>query len=60
MTRIANSAVSIQTSSQSVPSTPCWLGEVTLIVQHLRQQGVLDAITRASSALSVAALGTTR
>ena len=46
MTSIANSAVSIQTSSQSVPSTPCWLGEVTLIVQHLRQQGVLDAITQ--------------
>jgi hypothetical protein len=44
MTSIAASAVSIQTSSQSVPWAPCWLGEVTLVVQHLRQQGVLDAI----------------
>jgi hypothetical protein len=46
MTSIAASAVSIHTSSQSVPSAPCWLGEVTLVVQHLRQQGVLDAITQ--------------
>ncbi len=46
MTSIAASAVSIQTTSQSVPSAPCWLGEVTLVVQHLRQQGVLDSITQ--------------
>ena len=45
MTSIADSSVIIQTSSESVPSTPCWLGEVVLIVQHLRKQGVLDAIT---------------
>src|SRR5260370_2115650 len=44
MTSIADSSVSIQTTSRSVPSPPCWLGEVTLIVQHLRRQGVLDAI----------------
>src|SRR5260370_11668893 len=44
MTSIADSSVSIQTTSRSVPSPPCWLGEVTLIVHHLRRQGVLDAI----------------
>src|SRR6266487_3239907 len=44
MTSIADSSVSIQTSSESVPSTPCWLGEVVLIVEHLRKQGVLAAI----------------
>jgi hypothetical protein len=42
MTSIADSSVSLQTASRAVP--PCWLGEVTLIVHHLRRQGVLDAI----------------
>ncbi len=45
MTSIADSSVIIQTSSESVPSTPYWLGEVVLIVHHLRKLGVLDAIT---------------
>src|SRR5437870_11495262 len=45
MTSIADSSVSIQTTSEAVPSTPCWLGEVVLIVQHLRKLGVLDAIS---------------
>src|SRR5712691_9203886 len=44
MTSIADSSVSIQTSSESVPSPPCWLGEVVLLVEHLRKQGVLAAI----------------
>jgi hypothetical protein len=44
MTSIADSLVNIQTSSESVPSTPCWLGEVVLLVEHLRKQGVLAAI----------------
>ena len=44
MTSIADSSVIIQTSSESVPSTPCWLGEVVLIVEHLCKQGVLAAI----------------
>ena len=44
MSSIANSPVSIQTSSQSVPSTPCWLGEVTVIAHFLKHQGVLAAI----------------
>ncbi len=44
MNSIANSPVTIQTSSQSVPSTPCWFGEVTLIAHFLKRQGVLVAI----------------
>ncbi len=41
MTSIANGSVIIQASSQSVPSTPPWFGEVALIIQHLRKQGVI-------------------
>src|SRR5260370_9943172 len=41
MSSIADSSVTIQTSSQSVPATPCWLGEVSLIAHYLRHQGVL-------------------
>src|SRR5205814_9013271 len=44
MTSIADSSVSIQTSSESVPSPPCWVGEVVLLAEHLRKQGVLAAI----------------
>jgi len=44
MNRIADATVIIQTSSQSFPSTPGWLGEVVLIVEYLRKQGVLEAI----------------
>src|SRR5256885_12515679 len=44
MTSIAYSSVSIQTSAHSVPSTPCWFGEVTLIAQHLKRQDLLAAI----------------
>ena len=46
MNSITDSVVTIQTSSQSLPSTPCWLGEVVLLVHHLRKQGVLSAITQ--------------
>ncbi len=44
MTTIAYSPVNIQTSPQSVPSTPSWFGEVTLMAHHLQRQGVLAAI----------------
>src|SRR3989440_7555099 len=44
MTSIAYSSVSIQTSAHSVPSTPCWFGEVTLMAHHLKRQGTLAAI----------------
>ena len=44
MTRITSCLVTIQTSSQSVPSTPCWFGELTVLAHSLNQQGVLAAI----------------
>jgi hypothetical protein len=44
MTSIAEISVCIQTSSDSVPSTPSWLGEVALLISYLGQQGVLSAI----------------
>jgi hypothetical protein len=45
MTSIADSSVIIQTSSESVPSTPSWFGEVALLISYLRKQGVLSAIS---------------
>ena len=45
MTSIAYSPVSIQASAQSVPSTPVWFGEVTLIAHYLQCQGVLAEIS---------------
>lgn len=45
MTSIADSSVTIQTSSRLVPSTPTWFGEVALLVHHLRQQGILSTIS---------------
>src|SRR5436309_2881736 len=44
MTSIADVSVRIQTSSDSVPSTPCWFGEVALLIPYLRKQGILSAI----------------
>jgi hypothetical protein len=44
MTSIADVSVRIQTSSDSVPSTPCWFGEVALLIPYLRKQGSLSAI----------------
>jgi hypothetical protein len=44
MNSIADGSVIIQTSSKSVFSRPSWFGEATLIVEHLRKQGVLSAI----------------
>src|SRR6266704_2086358 len=45
MTSIADGSVIIQVSSESVPSTPSWLGEVVLIVGYLRKHGVLTKIS---------------
>ena len=45
MSSIADSAVHIQTSSQSIPSPPSWFGEVTLMAHYLRRIGVLAAIS---------------
>jgi len=44
MTSIADGSVIIQTSSESAPSTPSWFGEVALMAEHLRKQGVLTKI----------------
>jgi hypothetical protein len=44
MNSITDSTVIIQTSSHSVPSTPSWFGEVVLIIEHLRKQGVLTKL----------------
>jgi hypothetical protein len=44
MNSIASAAVTIQTSSQSVPRPPSWFGEIVLLSAHLCQQGVLAAI----------------
>ena len=40
----ASSSVTIQTSLQSVPSTPSWFGEVAIMAHHLTRLGLLDAI----------------
>jgi len=45
MSSIVDSTVHIQTSSQSIPSPPLWLGEVTLIAHYLQRRGVLAAIS---------------
>src|SRR5713226_4140867 len=42
MTSITSAAVTIQTSPQSVPSTPSWFGEVTVIAHYLGHLGVLS------------------
>jgi hypothetical protein len=44
MNSIADGSLIIQTSSQSVPSTPPWFGEVALMAQHLRKQDILSTI----------------
>jgi hypothetical protein len=45
MTRIMSSSVRVQCFPQSMPAPPAWLGEAALLVRHLGQQGVLDAIS---------------
>ncbi len=45
MNSMMDSAVIIQTSSHAVSSTPSWFGEVVLLIEHLRQQGVLSTIS---------------
>ena len=41
MVSLGDSAVTIQTSAQPVPSTPSWFGEVTVIASYLERLGVL-------------------
>ena len=45
MTSIVDGSVIIQTSAESVPSTPSWFGEVTLMAAYLRKHGVLTKIS---------------
>lgn len=42
MSRITSSHVDIQTSPQSVPSTPSWLGEVAVVAHYLSSLGLLE------------------
>ncbi len=44
MDSIADGSIIVQASSQSVPSTPPWFGEVALIVQYLRKHEILSTI----------------
>src|SRR5258707_15701765 len=41
----ADGSVSIQTSSEFVPSTPAWFGEVVLLVEYLRMHGSLTKLS---------------
>jgi hypothetical protein len=41
---MTSSAVSIQTSLQSVPSVPVWFGEVALLAHHLKQESLLKSL----------------
>jgi len=45
MNNITDSSVIIQTSAESVPSTPSWFGEVALMAGYLRKHGVLTQIS---------------
>ncbi len=45
MNSIVDSTVIIQTFSHPVPSTPSWLGQVVLLIEHLRKQGVLSKLS---------------
>src|SRR5579859_3856745 len=44
MSSIADGAVIIQTSPETVPSTPSWFGEVAAFAQVLTHEGILKAI----------------
>jgi len=44
MNSITSSHVTIQTSPQSVPSTPSWLGEVAVVAHYLNSLGLFEKI----------------
>ena len=44
MNQETKAAVAIETKVECKASVPGWLGEITLMAQHLKQQGVLAAI----------------
>src|SRR2546429_2692490 len=41
---MASSNVEIQTSPESVPSMPSWMGELTIVAHYLTQLGLLEQI----------------
>ncbi|GCF10014.1 hypothetical protein [Dictyobacter arantiisoli] len=45
MNSIADGAVIIQSTQESVPSIPCWFGEVALMAAYLCQHGMLTKIS---------------
>jgi hypothetical protein len=45
MSSITDSSVSIHISSESAPCSPSWWGELVLLSQHLRHQGILAHLT---------------
>ncbi len=45
MNSIANGSVIIQSTAESVPSTPSWFGEVALMAAYLRKHGILTKIS---------------
>lgn len=46
MSSITDSPMSIRTTPQSVPSTPSWFGEVTLIAHYLKHLGLLSTLAQ--------------
>jgi len=44
MISIADGSVRIQTSAESQPATPTFLGEVALVASHLQKQGILNKL----------------
>jgi len=45
MNSIADGSVIVQTSADSLPCPPPWWGELVLLSQHLRKQGILTQLT---------------
>jgi hypothetical protein len=45
MNSIADGSVIVQTSADSLPCPPPWWGELVLLSQHLRKQGILTRLT---------------
>lgn len=41
---MTHSSATIQTTPESLPSTPCWMGEVAVFAQVLSQTGILKAV----------------
>jgi hypothetical protein len=41
MNTITTSTVTVQTTSTSIPSIPCWFGEAVILSQSLRRSGIL-------------------